>query len=74
MERRKIVYQDGSYQLLKPRDDGTNRFHNYGKRKSLKAIVYLIDNGNFDIDISKVKRDIDEYRIRISHKNLSKVI
>ncbi len=63
MERRKIVYQDRSYQVLKPEENG-NFFH-YGKRKSIKAISDLEESRQFDLIISEdIKKIIEEYRKR----------
>jgi len=70
MEQRKAVYQDGSYQLLKKRTDGTNRWNCYGEQKSLKSIVDMMFLGH-DIDISEIEQDINRYQAK---KSLSKVI
>lgn len=83
MGRRKVVYQDGVYQVLKPREDGTDRFNRYGRRKSLKAIVYLMNNDTCDLEISgKVREDIKKYlnkkklgrKNQLGGRNLTKVI
>lgn len=51
MERRKIVYrEDGTYELLKPRNDGTNRFNQYGKKKTPKAIRSIIEKKIYDLE------------------------
>jgi len=47
MEKRKIVYQDGSYQILKPKDNGS--FFPFGERKTLKAIVDAFRKKRFDL-------------------------
>jgi len=67
MEKRKIIYQFDSYQLLKPKDDGNNdSWFNYGKRKSLKAISDIEISGKFDLEMSvKIRNEINEYRIRV---------
>lgn len=70
MEQKKAVYRGMSYQLLKRRNDGTNRWNCYGKRKSLKSIVDLIALRH-DIDISEIEKDVREYKAK---KSLSKVI
>ncbi len=66
MKRRKIVYQDGSYQILKPKDNGN--WHGYGERKSMKGINdFLFRNKKdklFDVEISKeIDEKITDYRI-----------
>lgn len=56
MERRRIEYIDGEYHLLKLRKDGTNRFNNYGKRKSLKAIRSIIEKKIYDLEFDAISR------------------
>lgn len=46
-EERKILWISGrKYQLLKPKENG-NGWHEYGKRKSLKAIKDLFRSGRY---------------------------
>jgi len=74
-EKRKIIYQDGSYQLLKPRDDKVDGWHTYGKKKSLKAIYDLIRSEKYDLEISKdVLRALREYEKKKKRSLASKVI
>lgn len=59
--RRKIVYSNGAYQLLKPREG--ERWHDYGERKSLKAINDIIETGKYDLEISEdILRALKEYK------------
>ena len=62
MERRKIVYQEGSYQILKPKDNGN--WHGCGEKKSSKGISdFLFRNGKyklFDLEIYKYASSIQE--------------
>lgn len=59
--RRKVKYQDGSYHLLKLKENGD--WHNYGQRKSLKAISSIEMNGKFNLEISKrIMEEIRRYR------------
>ncbi len=61
--RRKIIYQDGSYQLLKQKENGN--WYGYGKRKSLKAISNLMLSLEFDLEISEqIRREVERYRVR----------
>lgn len=60
---RRVVYQDGSYQLLKPKENGG--WYGYGERKSLKAISNIEEKGQFSLEISEeIKRGIEQYRVR----------
>jgi hypothetical protein len=60
MEKRKIIYQDGSYQLLKPKED--EKFFPYGERKSLKAIADLFRAKRFELIMSpEIEKTINEY-------------
>jgi len=63
MEKRKIVYQDGSYQILKPKNNGN--FFPYGERKSLRAIVDAFRKERFELIMSS---DIKEAIIRYIKK------
>lgn len=63
LDKRKVIYQDRTYQLLKPKENG--RWHSYGKKKSLKAINDLIWNLEFDLEMSEeIRREIEQYRDR----------
>lgn len=66
MEKRKVKRINGEYQILKLRNDkypGVICWNNYGKSKSLKAIVDLLDSGRFELEISEnIKEEINEYR------------
>lgn len=66
MEKRKIVYRDGNYQVLKPKDSGNfDDWYAYGKRKSLKGLSDLLEKGAFEFDIpEEIKADIESYRIQ----------
>ncbi len=44
MEKREIVYRDGSYQILKQRENGS--FFPWGERKSLKALADMYKGKN----------------------------
>lgn len=67
MERRRVVYQDGSYQFLKPKDNGN--WHEYGERKTLKAIVDAIENERYDLEISSdVEEKVERYRTEQEEK------
>ncbi len=49
MEKRKIIWiAEGEYELLKPRPN-KNGWHDYGKRKSMKAISDLLTKGGFEL-------------------------
>jgi len=59
--QRKVVYQEGSYQLLKPRPSNSSWF-GYGKRKSLKAIVDASKGDRFVLEMSsEIGKDIRDY-------------
>ncbi len=61
--RRKVIHQNGSYQLLKLKENGN--WYNYGQRKSLKAISNIEMSGKFNLDISKwIIEEIRRYRIQ----------
>ncbi len=64
MEKRKAVYQDGNYQLLKPKNDGNNEsWHGYGKIKTLKAINDISNKKRFEFIIDPdVEIDLERYR------------
>jgi len=60
MERRKIVYQDGAYQILKPKENGN--FFPWGEQKSLKAIADIFREKRFELIIPPyIKEEIDRY-------------
>jgi hypothetical protein len=61
--RRKVIYQNDSYQLLKLKENGN--WYNYGQRKSLKAISNIEMSDKFNLDISKgIIEEIRRYRIQ----------
>jgi len=67
MEKRKIVYQDGSYQILKPKENGN--FFAWGERKSLKAIVDAYREKRFELILSSdieyaISRYLEKEKIR----------
>jgi len=60
MEKRKVVYQDGSYQLLKPKENGN--FFPYGERKSVKGLADAFRKKRFELIMSlEIKRAIEGY-------------
>jgi len=63
MEKRKVINMGaGEYQLLK-------LGHNYGEKRSMKSLVYAIDNEVFDFEISEdIKNEIKNYRKQISKR------
>ena len=64
-QKRKIVSMGGGeYQILKPKtNDNHPNYYNYGTKKSLKAIVSLIDREIFDLDISEfILEEIKDYK------------
>lgn len=74
-EKRKLVYKEGYYQLLKINEN--SKWHNYGKRISLKSLYDIIKSEKYNIEISKdVLIDLGEYRKKRNmrlrkHKDLS---
>jgi hypothetical protein len=49
MEKRKIIYRDGKYEILKPITKGkTNEWFGVGTKKSIKGISDLLNKGGFE--------------------------
>lgn len=72
MERRKIISNGEekfeTYQVLKPRTDKEG-FHEYGTKKSLSGIYYLLESGKFDVEISaEIKKKVSEYGLSLMEK------
>ncbi len=61
--RRRVIKTGGeSYQLLKPREENGG-WHNYGKRKSLKAVSDIDESGRFELEMPlETKCEIENYR------------
>ncbi len=60
-ERRKIVYQDGIYHLLKPKNG--NGWYDVGEKKSLHAINDLVGKDEFKFEMSEeIRERIEEYK------------
>ena len=63
-EKRKIVFQGGCYQILKPRNDGENiSWYSNGKKTTLKAINDLMNKNVFDFEVSnEIMNDLKRYK------------
>ncbi|MCK9595651.1 hypothetical protein M0R19_00500 [Candidatus Pacearchaeota archaeon] len=71
MEKRKVINMGGGeYQLLKPKtNDNHPCYHDFGEKKSIKAIVYMIDNKVFDLELSEgIQSEIRNYRENLVKK------
>ena len=67
MKIRRVGYQNGTYQLLKPKEGG---WHEYGVRKRIKALDDAIISGEYDLILSKnIREDLEEFRkMRVQRK------
>jgi hypothetical protein len=66
MEKRKVVYQDGTYQVLKPKN-GSNGWHENGERKSLHGLSDFLEKEEkkFEFEISdEIKKVVEKYQLQ----------
>lgn len=70
MIRRKIVWQDGFYQVLKPKNE--HGWQRYGQRKSIKAISDLLlraEKGGYELTYSEaIAFEVAGYRRNVEKR------
>jgi len=61
MERRKIVYRNGVYQILKPKNG--NGWHEYGERKNIHGLDELLKREEFVFEMpEEIEKEVLQYR------------